>query len=111
VLEGSVRNAGGRVRIAGELVEASTGAHLWVNRYDGKLDDILRLQDEIAAEVVTAIEPNVHHAEIVRLACKRTEDLTAYDLYLQALWDMRTINRDKFPSGRRSSRRGRAAGM
>jgi adenylate cyclase len=90
VLEGSVRKVGDRVRMTCQLVETETGSHVWANRYDGRLDDIFNLQDEITAQVVTAIEPSVHAAEINRLSKKKTEDLTAYDLYLRALWDLRT---------------------
>jgi TolB-like protein/Flp pilus assembly protein TadD len=85
VLEGSVRKSGGRVRIAGQLVEAETGVHLWAERYDRPLDDIFALQDEITLSVVGAIEPSLREAEIVRVKRKRPENLDAYDLVLRAL--------------------------
>ena len=85
VLEGSIRKAGGRVRIAGQLVEAETGHHVWADRFDGKLEDIFDLQDQVAEHVVGAIEPNLLAAEIKRATAKPTESLTAYDLYLRAL--------------------------
>ena len=85
VLEGSVRRAPDRVRIASQLVEAETGSHLWAERYDRPLGDVFALQDEITLSVVGAIEPKLRHAEIERIKRKRPESLTAYDLYLQAL--------------------------
>jgi adenylate cyclase len=92
LLEGSVRKAGGRVRISGQLVEADTGIHLWADHFDGALEDVFVLQDEVARSVVGAISPNVQKAEIARAHKKRTEDLTAYDLVLRALphaWSLR----------------------
>jgi adenylate cyclase len=85
VLEGSVRKAGNRVRIAAQLVEAATGASLWADRFDGALDDIFDLQDRIAASVACAIEPSVRRAEIERARRKPTASLDAYDCYLRAL--------------------------
>ena len=84
VLEGSVRKAGNRIRITGQLIEAATGRHLWVERYDRALDDIFALQDEITLNVVGAIEPSLRHAELERTKRKRPDSLDAYDLYLQA---------------------------
>ena len=85
VLEGSVRKAGSRVRITGQLVEAATGAHLWADRFDGTLEDVFDLQDRVTASVVAAIEPNVRAAEIRRAQRKPAENLQAYDLMLRAL--------------------------
>lgn len=85
VLEGSVRKAGGRVRITGQLIDAATGAHLWAERFDGALADIFDLQDEMTASVVGAISPKLMQAEIERAKHKPTENLDAYDLYLKAL--------------------------
>src|SRR6516164_4752913 len=85
VLEGSVRKAGNRVRITVQLIEASTGRHLWAERYDRDLQDIFALQDEITMNVVAAIEPNVRQAEIERVKRKRPENLDAYDLVLRAI--------------------------
>jgi adenylate cyclase len=84
VLEGSVRKAGNRVRITGQLIQASTGAHIWADRFDGTLDDIFELQDEVASSVVGAIEPQLRLSEIERATRKHTESLDAYDLYLRA---------------------------
>jgi adenylate cyclase len=85
VLEGSVRKAGGRVRITGQLIEAETGRYVWAERFDGELADIFDLQDRITESVVGAIEPSLRVAEIVRSKAKPTDSLAAYDLYLRAL--------------------------
>jgi adenylate cyclase len=84
VLEGSVRNAGGRVRISCQLVEARSGGHIWADRFDGFLEDVFELQDSVATSVAGAIEPALQAAEIARSAARPTSDLTAYDLYLRA---------------------------
>ena len=84
VLEGSIRKAGNRVRITGQLIDTNTGAHIWADRFDGALDDIFELQDHIASSVVGAIEPQLYLSEIKRACHKPTESLDAYDLYLRA---------------------------
>jgi TolB-like protein len=84
VLEGSVRKAGNRVRITGQLIDAATGTHLWADRFDGSLDDIFDLQDEVASRVVGVIEPRLRLSETDRVSRKPTENLDAYDLYLRA---------------------------
>jgi adenylate cyclase len=85
VLEGSVRKAGDKVRITGQLIEAATGSHLWADRFDGNLSNIFNLQDEITEQIVAAIEPSLRLVEIERARAKPTESLDAYDLYLRAL--------------------------
>ena len=85
VLEGSVRKAGGRVRITAQLIDAAGGAHLWADRFDGSLEDVFELQDQVANSVAGAIEPALQAAETARLAYRPTRDLTAYDLYLRAI--------------------------
>jgi TolB-like protein/Flp pilus assembly protein TadD len=85
VLEGSVRKTASRVRITGQLVDTSTGAHLWADRYDGALEDVFELQDQVAASVVGAIAPTVTQAEIERAKRKPTSSLDAYDYHLRAL--------------------------
>jgi adenylate cyclase len=85
VLEGSVRKAGQRVRITGQLIDAVTGTHLWADRFDGSLEDVFELQDKVAASVAGVIEPTLQAAEIRRSSERPTHDLTAYDLYLRAL--------------------------
>jgi TolB-like protein/class 3 adenylate cyclase len=84
VLEGSVRNAVGRVRITAQLIDAPTGAHLWADRFDGSLEDVFALQDKVASSVAGVIEPALQAAETARSAGRPTADLTAYDLYLRA---------------------------
>ena len=84
VLEGSVRKGGNRVRITAQLVEAESGAHLWADRFDGSLENIFELQDDVAVSVAGIIEPALLAAEGHRSAKRPTSDLTAYDLYLRA---------------------------
>ena len=84
VLEGSVREAGNRVRITAQLIEADTGAHLWADRFDGSLDDVFDLQVQVATGVSGVIEPTLREAEGKRSARRPTNDQTAYDLYLRA---------------------------
>jgi adenylate cyclase len=85
VLEGSVRKASGRVRITAQLIDAATGAHLWADRFDGSLEFVFELQDQVAISVAGIIEPALEAAEIRRSAERPTSDATAYDLYLRAL--------------------------
>src|SRR4029077_13826416 len=83
VLEGSVRRAGNRVRITGQLIEAETGAHLWANKFDSPVDDVFELQDRVTIAVAGPIEPSVAQAEIRRASHKPTENLQAYDWLLR----------------------------
>ena len=85
VLEGSVRKAGGRVRITCQLIEAAGGHQIWTERFDGDLADIFDMQDRVTESVVGAIEPSLRVAEIARAAAKPTGSLDAYDLFLRAL--------------------------
>jgi tetratricopeptide (TPR) repeat protein len=85
VLEGSVRKAGDRVRITGQLVDTSAGAHLWADRFDGELADIFDLQDRVTASVVGAIAPRLERAEIERAQRKPTGSLDAYDHFLRGM--------------------------
>src|SRR6266849_1288437 len=84
VVEGSVRKAAETVRITGQLIDATTGAHLWADRFEGKLDDVFALQDKITEGVVSAIAPTVYKAEIDLAARRRPTNLSAYDLCLRA---------------------------
>jgi adenylate cyclase len=84
VLEGSVRKGGGRVRITSQLIEAETGAHLWADRFDGSLEDVFELQEQVAISVAGVIEPALQAAETARSAKRPTSDLSAYDAYLRA---------------------------
>jgi TolB-like protein/class 3 adenylate cyclase len=94
VLEGSVRNAGNRVRITGELIDASTGAQLWSDRFEGRLEDIFELQDMVTARVVGALAPKLEQAEIERSRRKPTESLDAYDYYLRGMGIYHQWNRE-----------------
>src|SRR5215468_5495472 len=94
VLEGSVRKAGGRVRITAQLIDATNGAHLWADRFDGLLEDIFDLQDKVATSVAGVIEPTLQAAEIRYSIARPTNDLTAYDLYLRARSAASTYERE-----------------
>ena len=82
VLEGSVREAGNRIRISAQLLDATTGAHLWADRFDAQLADVFELQDNVASSVAGVIEPRLEAAEYRRSTHRATNDLTAYDLLL-----------------------------
>lgn len=88
VLEGSARRLLDRVRITGKLIDSSTGAHVWAERYDRRSEDIFALQDEIALSVVGAIAPSLRRAEVNRVKRKRPDSLDAYDLVLRAQPDV-----------------------
>ena len=85
VLEGSVRKGGNRVRITAQLIAAETGAHLWADRFDGAMENVFDLQDQVAISVAGVIEPAMQAAEIRRAMARPTADLSAYDLYLRSL--------------------------
>ena len=85
VLEGSVRKAGNKVRVTGQLIDAATGAHLWAERFDGGLEDTFDLQDQVTASVIGAIAPKLEQAEIERARRKPTESLDAYDYFLRGV--------------------------
>ncbi len=93
VLEGSLRKAGHRIRITGQLIDATNGTHLWAERFESTIDDIFDLQDEIAASVVGAISRQLEQAEIGRAKRKPTERLDAYDYYLRGMSNFHFGNR------------------
>jgi TolB-like protein len=95
VLEGSVRKAGNRVRITGQLIDATTAAHLWADRFDSQLEDIFDLQDQVTSSVIGAIFPQLERAEIERAKRKPTESLQAYDYYLRALSSFYQFTREQ----------------
>ncbi len=105
VLEGSVRKAGGKIRITAQLVDGETGAHLWADRFDGAIEDVFDLQDEVTGKVIAAIAPGVEQAEIERARRKPTANLGAYDCYLRAsaIWGM--VTRDSNDEAERLLRR------
>jgi TolB-like protein len=84
VLEGSVRKAGKRIRVTGQLIDVSTDAHIWAEKFDGELEDIFDLQDRLTSGVIGAMSPRLERAEIERARRKPTESLQAYDYYLRS---------------------------
>jgi adenylate cyclase len=99
VLEGAVRKGGGRVRISAQLIDAMTGAHLWADRFDGLMEDVFELQDQVAVTVAGVIEPTLEAVETRRLADRPTSDLTALDFYLRALPDLDAFTKDSLRRG------------
>jgi TolB-like protein/class 3 adenylate cyclase len=93
VLEGSVRKAGSRVRITGQLIEAASDRHLWADKFDGTLEDVFDLQDQVTSSVVGLIAPKLEQAEIERARQKPTDSLDSYDFFLRgmALVNKRTL--------------------
>src|SRR6185369_10472265 len=93
VLEGSIRKAANRVRITGQLVDATAGTSLWSERFESTLDDLFELQDQMATSVVGELVPHLETAEIERARHKPTESLDAYDYYLRGMWKFRQVSR------------------
>jgi TolB-like protein/tetratricopeptide (TPR) repeat protein len=100
VLEGSVRKAAQRLRITGQLIDATTGAHLWAERFEGTLDDVFDLQDQVTESVVGAIAPQLERAEIDRAKRKPTESLDAYDYYLRGMANVHKGTKEAINEGR-----------
>jgi TolB-like protein len=94
VLEGSVRKAANRMRITGQLIDASTGAHIWADRFEGTLEDIFDLQDRMSESIVGAIAPQLERAEIERAVHKPTDSLDAYDYYLRGMASFHLATRE-----------------
>jgi TolB-like protein/Tfp pilus assembly protein PilF len=101
LLEGSVRKSANRVRIAGQLIDAASGTHLWADRFEGTIEDVFELQDQVTARVVWAIAPRLQQAEIERARRKPTESLDAYDLYLRGLANVHKWTREGNEEGLR----------
>ena len=95
VMEGSVRKAGNRLRVTGQLIDAGDGAHLWADRIEGAFEDVFDLQDRVTASVVGVIAPRVNQAEIERVRSKPVGNLKAYDLVLHALALTRLTDQSK----------------
>src|SRR5262249_8805807 len=90
VLEGSVRRAGNRIRLTGQLVDTQTDAHIWAERYDRQLDDVFLVQEELTRSIVRAIAPQISEAELARVRRRRPESLSAYEIAVRAdatAWD------------------------
>jgi adenylate cyclase len=94
VLEGSVRKAGGRVRITGQLIETRADVHLWTDKFEGLLDDVFELQDQVTSSVVGIVAPKIQLTEIERATRKPTDNLEAYDWYLRANAEFAKWTRD-----------------
>jgi adenylate cyclase len=92
VLEGSVRKAGSRVRITGQLIDATTDRHLWADKFDGALEDVFGLQDQVTASVVGLIAPTLEQAEIERMRQKPTDRLDSYDFFLRGMASLNKAN-------------------
>jgi adenylate cyclase len=96
LLEGSVRKVGNRVRVTAQLIEAASGNHIWADRFDRDLTDILALQDEITEQAVGAVEPAMLHSEGVRSARKNLRDYTAFDCYQRGMWHFNKVSLDGY---------------
>ena len=83
VLEGSVRKAGGRVRITAQLIDGTTGGHVWAERYDRLLDDIFAVQDDVTRSIVAALKLSLTPQELISLVQRGTTNLDAYDAYMR----------------------------
>jgi len=83
VIEGSVRKSDNRVRVTAQLIDADTGHHIWAEKFDGALDDVFEIQDEITRQIVSSVEPEMEAAERNKAATKRPSNLSAWDYYLQ----------------------------
>jgi TolB-like protein/class 3 adenylate cyclase len=97
VLEGSVRKSGNRVRITAQLIEAATDRHLWADKFDGALEDVFDLQDQVTSSVVGLIAPRLEQAEIERARQKPTDSLDSYDFFLRG---MALVNKRRFLEAR-----------
>jgi tetratricopeptide (TPR) repeat protein len=101
VLEGSVRKAGSRVRISAQLVDATTGNHVWAERYDRELEDIFAVQDEITQNIIAAIGPELVSAEMQRARRKDPNSLDAWDCTMRAWWHFARLTREDNEEARR----------
>ncbi len=88
VVEGSVRKSGTRVRVSAQLIDGTTGNHVWADRYDRDLEDIFAVQDELTLTLVGVIEPEMNKSERQRAVTKRAENLNAWELYHRGMWHM-----------------------
>lgn len=95
VLEGSVRTAGQRIRVTGQLIEAETGKHLWAEKYDRELQDIFAVQDDITQRVVAAVEPHLYAEEGFRASSKQPDSIDAWGLVVRAMGMLNRVERTK----------------
>ena len=101
ILEGSVRKTGNRVRITAQLIDASTGHHIWAERLDRDLEDVFQLQDELTLRIATTVEPQLRQVEHKRLISKTTNDLNAWDCYLRGMSHLHQMTKEGNVSARR----------
>ena len=101
VLEGSVRKAGSRVRITAQLIEAATGNHLWAERYDRELEDVFAVQDDITAEIVTALHVKLVRGEQARIRRKSLRNPQARDLFYRGIESFNTLSKDGMVESRK----------
>ena len=98
ILEGSIRKVGKRVRVAAQLIEAASGAHLWAERYETDVSDIFEIQDQVSSSVAGIIEPLLRGVEITRAARKPTNSIDVYDLFLRGLAEYHRHSREGYTS-------------
>ena len=101
VIEGSVRKSGNRVRISAQLIDATTGHHVWAESYDRDLTDIFELQDEMTQTIAGAVEPELSAAERERAACTPPESLGAWEIYQRGLWHLWSFTEENMTEARR----------
>jgi len=101
VIEGSVRKSGNRVRISAQLIDATTGHHVWAESFDRNLTDIFELQDEMTQTIAGAVEPELSAAERKRAACTPPENLGAWEIYQRGLWHLWSFTEEKMTEARR----------
>jgi TolB-like protein len=94
LLEGSVRKSGQRVRISAQLIDATSGNHIWAERYDLELAEVFAIQDEIAERVAGAIEPELLKSEGAQAAARHTGNMTAWDLVRRGTWHFHQVTRE-----------------
>ena len=94
-LEGSVRKAGNRVRITAQLIDGSSGGHLWAERYDRDLTDIFEVQDEVTQQIVAALKVTLSAAEESLIADGGTKNVEAHDLFLRGRGLVFGIKKDR----------------
>jgi adenylate cyclase len=94
VMEGSVRRSGNQLRITAQLIDATTGSHLWAERYDRGLKDIFAIQDEITMKILTSLQVSLTEGEVARIQAKGTNNLDAYLLFLQGYVELERMNKD-----------------
>lgn len=93
ILEGSVRSAGGRIRVTGQLIDAATGKHIWAQRYDRELQDLFALQDDLTDHVMAAVEPHLYSEEGSRASARPPDSIDAWGLVVRALGLLNKVNR------------------